>query len=82
MAASLPVVASNTGVHPEIVEQNESGFLVNNEQEWIDALSELIENKGLQARFGARGVEIVNSRYSYKKTSRQMINHLNKLIPD
>lgn len=80
MAASLPVVASNTGVHPDIVEHNVSGYLVNNKQEWIEALSSLIKNRHQRDSFGARGYEIIKKKYSYDKTATQMIADLNKLI--
>ncbi len=82
MAASLPVVASNTGVHPDIVEHNVSGFLVNSSQEWTKALCSLINNEQQRNNFGARGYEIVNKRYSYNQTSIQMIADLNKMIRD
>ncbi|MCP4673021.1 MAG: glycosyltransferase family 4 protein [Desulfobacula sp.] len=80
MAASLPVVASNTGVHPDIVEHSVSGFLVNNKKEWIKALSSLIKNRKQRDSFGARGYDIVKKKYSYNTTTKQMIDHLNKLI--
>jgi len=80
MAASLPVVVTDTGVHSEIIENNKSGFLVNNKSEWINALSVLIEDKNLRETMGLKGFEIANEKYSLKITSQNMAKSLNRLI--
>ncbi len=80
MAASLPVIATNNGAHKEIIEHEKSGVLVNNEAEWLDALSDLIKNKEKRDTLGQRGFETVTQRYSLETTSQQMIDSLNRLI--
>lgn len=73
MGCGLPVVASSVGVNYEVVENGTNGYLVNNENEWVDKLQELIENKNLRNRFGKVGREKVIREYSIQ-------NNLTKLI--
>lgn len=76
MAASLPVVVSDAGVHREIVDHEKSGYLAEKESEWISALTRLIEDEPLRHAMGERGREIVADRYNYSVTAGQMIDRL------
>ncbi|SDT84227.1 glycosyltransferase family 4 protein [Desulfobacula phenolica] len=80
MAASLPVVVSDAGVHGEIVDHGESGYLVNSESEWLSALTRLINDEQLRLSMGEYGRHIVSARYSYDVTSIQVIKRLKGLI--
>lgn len=53
-AAGLPVVASPVGVNREIVTDGENGYLANNSQQWIERISELIENPRLREQMGKK----------------------------
>ena len=64
MSVGLPVVASPVGVNRDIVQDGLSGFLATTEQEWIDRLSHLIEDRTLRERMGAAGRAIVEREYS------------------
>lgn len=55
MAASLPVVASNTGVHPELVVHGVTGLLVRDESEWIEAIRTLVSDPKLRRQMGEYG---------------------------
>ncbi|SMC45770.1 Glycosyltransferase involved in cell wall bisynthesis [Desulfocicer vacuolatum DSM 3385] len=79
MSSSLPVVVSNVGVHREIVVQGKSGFLVNDESEWLSALSSLINDEQLRLSMGKYGQQIVKKRYNYEATSRSMIKLLQNI---
>jgi glycosyltransferase involved in cell wall biosynthesis len=67
MAAGLPVVASRVGVHPEMVEHGRSGFLVETEDEWIEAVRTLARDPGLRHEMGRRGRQIVEEWYSVSR---------------
>jgi len=63
-AAGLPVVASRVGVHPEIIKGGENGFLASTDDEWIEALSRLIEDRELRRKMGRKGRDVVRQKYS------------------
>lgn len=54
-SAKLPVVASPVGTNGEHVVDGKSGFLVRTEQQWIDRISELIEDAELRNQMGQKG---------------------------
>lgn len=54
-AAKLPVVASPVGVNAEYVCDGVTGFHAINASQWIDKISELIENAELRKRMGQEG---------------------------
>jgi glycosyltransferase involved in cell wall biosynthesis len=59
MANCIPVIASNTGFNKEIIINSVNGFLANNDNEWLEYLSELIENEKLREKIGKSGYEYV-----------------------
>ena len=42
----------------------ENGFLANKSSEWLEILSNLIENKNLRKKVGAKGRDSVEKNYS------------------
>jgi len=64
MAAGLPVVSSPVGVNREAVVDGESGFLVNDDAAWVDALSALSNDGDLIVRMGRVGRERVERFYA------------------
>lgn len=64
MAIGLPVVMADVGVNNDIIQNGINGFLANNEQEWIEKLSLLIENKELRTNMGKAGRQTVLDNYS------------------
>lgn len=64
MASAIPTVASSIGILPEYIQNSETGFLARNEDEWIDCLTRLAEDRGLRQRMGRAGREVIAERYS------------------
>lgn len=58
-AAGLPVVASPVGTNSEHVRDNITGFLVTDTHQWINKITELIENPGLREKMGREGLAFV-----------------------
>lgn len=52
MAAGLPTVASSTGVHTDLIEPDVTGFLVDSEEEWQQALLRLASDVELRKKMG------------------------------
>jgi glycosyltransferase involved in cell wall biosynthesis len=66
MAAGKPVVASRVGGVAEMVEDGETGFVVESEDEakLIDRLLTVLDDQDLCLRLGGRAFEIAEARYS------------------
>ncbi len=66
MSVGLPVVASDVGGIPEIVENNKSGILVpsRNVPAIAKAINHLIENPTLREKMGNYGKKIVNNKFN------------------
>jgi len=64
MACGLPVVASPIGVNKAIVEHGVSGFLAENDEEWLHYINILLSDKDLRHRMGSAGRKKVEKEYS------------------
>ena len=73
MAAGLPVVATRVGGTPELVQQGETGFLVDSgdDTQLVDALRTLLQNESLRRQFGLRGREFARTRFGVASIQRQ-----------
>jgi glycosyltransferase involved in cell wall biosynthesis len=66
MSMGIPSVCSPVGVNNEIVSDGVNGFLADSEDEWVEKLSRLIEDKDLRSRMGALGRKTIEEKYSVK----------------
>ncbi len=66
MAAGKPVVATKVGGASEAIVENQTGFLIesDNDRELADKLIWLLENPDKSAEFGKKGREIVEQKFS------------------
>lgn len=66
MAAQLPVVATNAGGTPELVEDGVNGYLVQPEDhvEAAEKILHLIQHKDERTYFGKQGREIIEKKFS------------------
>jgi glycosyltransferase involved in cell wall biosynthesis len=79
MAAALPCVASPVGANTEAVLDGVNGFHASNVDQWEQSLEKLIVSPELRARFGAKGREHVQARYSmqsYRQTYLALLTQL------
>ena len=76
MACGLPVVASPVGVNREIVRPDENGFLAANIAEWREALTRLLSDPELRARFGVSGRDSVEHGYSLSAHAPRLVTLL------
>lgn len=76
MLAKKPVIGSNHGGLTEIIENNQTGFLVepNNEEVLSEALSLLIENPDLRKSFGEKGYRRAVSEFSVERYVQNLEN--------
>lgn len=80
MACGLPVVASPVGINQKIIKHGENGFLASKEDEWIEAITLLIENPKLRKEMGLKGREIAEQEYAVQVTAPKIINLINQIV--
>ncbi len=73
MGCGLPVVASSIGMNKEVIEDNRNGFLVNNDNDWIEKLSVLIKNARLRKEFGEAGRKKIELEFSLELNAQKLI---------
>lgn len=64
MAAGLPVVSSDAGANAEVIVDGETGFLVRNDETWVERIALLARDAELRARLGAAGRRRASADYS------------------
>lgn len=64
MALEIPAVASSVGVNPEIIQDGVNGRLCSSDEQWLNALEELIMDRALRKQLGSAGRKTVVDRYS------------------
>ncbi len=63
MSAGLAVIASPVGINKEIIVNGETGFLAQNQEEWIKYFIQLCDDPLLRNKMGARGRNLVMARF-------------------
>lgn len=78
LAARLPVVVTDTGVHREMIQDGQTGFLVRDDQQWMDALTRLARDSDLRRSLGDQGRTCVVGKYAIESTAKKMIDLLDR----
>ncbi|NJD35712.1 MAG: glycosyltransferase family 4 protein [Betaproteobacteria bacterium] len=73
MAAGLPVVSSDVGANAGVVTSGQTGYLVGNDQSWVERISMLANDAVLRDRLGAEGRARVRADYSIEPVFSRMI---------
>ena len=75
-ACGTPVVATNVGAFPEIVEDGETGRIVppGEAEPLADAIRELLDDDALRDAMGAAGARRIRERFSWRHTAEQMLD--------
>jgi glycosyltransferase involved in cell wall biosynthesis len=71
MAASLPIVTTAVGAHPEAVRDGDNGLIVppDDASALADALERLVEDAGLRETMGERGRVIAEERFDAQRNA-------------
>ena len=76
MACGLSVVASPVGVNSSIVQEGVNGFLADNTKIWINRLEQLLKDKNLRMKMGAKGRLRVEQEYCFQVTGPRLAGWL------
>ena len=79
MALGIPTVASAVGMNFKVIEDGISGFLVKNDEEWITAITRLIDDPLLRASVGDASRTRVLSTYSLKANQPTYLSIFNEV---
>lgn len=72
-AVGIPTIASPVGAAEKVVRHGETGLLANSTEEWIDAITTLVKDKGLRAKMGKTAREHIVENYSLAKWAPRMV---------
>jgi glycosyltransferase involved in cell wall biosynthesis len=75
-ACAIPVIATNVGGLPEVIDNESSGILVPSRDvaATAQALQRLVENEHLRLQMGKNGREKVGRKYDWEKNVQQMMD--------
>ena len=73
----IPVIASNIEPYASVVQHQETGFLVENSDEWLEIIGQLIDNDELRKSVGANALKHVWKAFSYTNST---INYLQNVF--
>lgn len=83
-AMEIPVVASDIGGVPEVVEDGKTGILVEpkNVKKLVEAIKKLIEDENLRKKMGKAGRKFVERNYNWTNNAQQMENLYKELLDE
>lgn len=79
MSLEIPTIMSPVGVNSEIIQDGINGFLAATEDEWIEKLSLLIEDRQLRQKLGKAGRQTVIEKYSVESQKQNYLDYFNEL---
>ena len=78
MSLGIPPVCSDVGVNGEVVAHNRNGFLAKTPEEWLTALTTLIDNRELRYKLGDNARQTVVDHYSMRSCAAQFAEVVRK----
>jgi len=82
MAYEIPVIALNQSVEKHIISHMETGILINNENEFVDAIKLLTENINLKNSITKNAHKYINQTFSFKNNVSKLNNIIEKVIKE
>jgi len=80
MAVGLPVVVSPVGMNVEILANGPCGFAAKTNNDWVDAISNLLNESALADQMGQTGRRIIETRYARNVVAPQLAQLLREQI--
>lgn len=80
MAYGIPVIAYNGGVERQIIDDGENGYLVNNEDEYLNCIEKLYYDKKLRERIGVNAREKVCREFASRNNIEKIKYEFEKIM--
>jgi glycosyltransferase involved in cell wall biosynthesis len=81
MACGVPVVASPVGVTTEMIRDGDNGFLAAHDEDWMERLSQLIDDASLRRRLGEAGRADAEARWSLQHHAPRFVDVIAGVMP-
>ncbi|MEZ4600296.1 MAG: glycosyltransferase [Syntrophotaleaceae bacterium] len=84
MAAGIPIVATNVGGNPELIEEGKNGFLVppDDHHALAEAILKLLNDENLADKMGCAGARLVNEKYDWNIKIKEYEKYYQRLVGD
>lgn len=79
MTLGIPVVVSATGENNYIIQDGVNGFLCRDDDDWVQKIGQLIEEKNLRKKLGDCGRRTVKDKYDLEKNTKEIIKIMERL---
>lgn len=80
MALKIPTIMSPVGVNSQIIQSGVNGFLASTDDEYVEAISTLIDNETLRKKMGEEGRRTVVEQYSVKALQQKYLQYYNEVL--
>ena len=80
MACGIPVVVSPVGMNEHVLAMGEIGMGATTEEEWVDTLSSLLNDKSLRLKMGQQGQQVVDAHFSIDVIAPKLAAILQQII--
>ncbi|HSI25056.1 MAG TPA: glycosyltransferase [Methylotenera sp.] len=79
MASGLPVISSHSGVNAEVIQDQATGYLVKENEDWPELIMVLQHKKSQLQQMGQQGKLFVNNEFSMPAVYQKILAVLNRL---
>jgi glycosyltransferase involved in cell wall biosynthesis len=79
MGLGIPALMSPVGANLEIIQDGVNGYLPRSEEEWVERLASLVQDKELRERIGKAGRQTVIEKYSVERWKGKYLESFNTL---
>ena len=79
MALEIPTIMSPVGVNSEIIQNGVNGYLATTDDDYVNAISILIEDEILRKKIGSEGRKTVVEKFSVKALQQKYLQYYNEL---
>ena len=74
MSLGIPTIATNIGQAMNIIDNKKDGFLVNNDDEWVNAILMLYNDPSLRLKIGLNARKKIEKLFSFDQISNKYLN--------
>lgn len=67
----MPTIASQVAPYESVIEHGKNGYLLTTENEWVEALSQLLDDRKIRQAFLVEARKLVTERFDIRKVAAQ-----------